>query len=187
MMMGGVVAVEIRKVTVSAMYDKIGKLSVKSLTETNSGKLISLVSSDLFQIERPISIMFMVFVIPLLNIVVAVIIGYTEGFIYAITTFVLWLIMMLLQWLTTRKLKQYQMQLGMINDKRMKAVNDMVSGIRTIKCYAWELHYMKKIDKIRKEHKKILYKFNFIGGIGTAVYNNLGLVAVLVILFPKWY
>jgi len=41
-------AINIRKVLVSSIYDKVGKLSIKSLTETNSGKLISLVSSDLF-------------------------------------------------------------------------------------------------------------------------------------------
>jgi len=29
----------------------------------------------------------------------------------------------------------------MRNDERMKLVNDMVTGIRTIKAYAWENHY----------------------------------------------
>ena len=36
-----------------------------------------------------------------------------------------------------------------MNDGRMKLVNDMVNGIRTIKSYAWEHHYMKKIGKAR--------------------------------------
>jgi len=48
MLLGGIVAIDMRKAIISAMYDKIGSLSVKSLAETNSGKLISLVSSDLF-------------------------------------------------------------------------------------------------------------------------------------------
>ena len=39
----------------------------------------------------------------------------------------------------------------MVNDERMKLVNDMVVGIRTIKCYAWELHYLDKIHKKRNE------------------------------------
>jgi len=29
----------------------------------------------------------------------------------------------------------------MCNDERMKLINDMVTGIRTIKAYAWENHY----------------------------------------------
>jgi ABC-type multidrug transport system fused ATPase/permease subunit len=41
-------SLKFRKVLVSAMYDKVGLLSMKSLTETNSGKLITLISSDIF-------------------------------------------------------------------------------------------------------------------------------------------
>jgi ABC-type transport system involved in cytochrome bd biosynthesis fused ATPase/permease subunit len=39
---------EVKKLLTSLIYNKIEKLSVKSITETNSGKLISLISSDLF-------------------------------------------------------------------------------------------------------------------------------------------
>lgn len=36
-----------------------------------------------------------------------------------------------------------------MNDNRMKLVNDLINGIRTIKCYAWENHYLKSIRRIR--------------------------------------
>lgn len=49
---GYVVAVRMRKTLVSAMYDKVGVLSMKSLTETNSGKLITIISGDIFNVER---------------------------------------------------------------------------------------------------------------------------------------
>ena len=41
-------SVRMRKVLVTAMYDKVALLSMKSLTETNSGKLIALISADIF-------------------------------------------------------------------------------------------------------------------------------------------
>lgn len=41
-------AVRMRKMLVSAMYDKVSVLSMKSITETNSGKLITLISADIF-------------------------------------------------------------------------------------------------------------------------------------------
>jgi ABC-type transport system involved in cytochrome bd biosynthesis fused ATPase/permease subunit len=40
-------SVAIRKSLTNAMYTKISKLSMRSLTETNSGKLITIVSGDL--------------------------------------------------------------------------------------------------------------------------------------------
>lgn len=30
-----------------------------------------------------------------------------------------------------------------INDERLKLVNDLVVGCRTIKCYAWENYYIQ--------------------------------------------
>lgn len=54
---GYVMAIKIRKAIVSTMYDKVGKLSTKSMTETNSGKLITIISGDVFSVERAICIL----------------------------------------------------------------------------------------------------------------------------------
>ena len=35
------------------------------------------------------------------------------------------------------------------NDERMKLVSDMITGISTIKAYAWEKHYQKKVKDQR--------------------------------------
>ena len=51
---GLVLSFKIRKVLISFLFDKVIKLSVKSMTETNSGKLISLISADLFHVEKGI-------------------------------------------------------------------------------------------------------------------------------------
>ena len=47
MMAGANTAVRMRKTLVASMYKKISKLSMKSLTQTNSGKLITIVSGDI--------------------------------------------------------------------------------------------------------------------------------------------
>ena len=48
--------VRIRKTLISSMYNKISKLSMKSLTRTNSGKLVTIVSGDIQAVERPLGI-----------------------------------------------------------------------------------------------------------------------------------
>ena len=40
-------AIKMRKTLIAAMYSKISRLSMQSLTETNSGKLITIVSGDI--------------------------------------------------------------------------------------------------------------------------------------------
>lgn len=68
MLYGQTASLLFRKTIISAMYEKVSKLSVKSLTETNSGKLIALVSGDLQQVERSMFMMGYMFVVPLVSI-----------------------------------------------------------------------------------------------------------------------
>ena len=64
-----------RKVFIIAMYDKVGKLSLKSLSETNSGKLITLISSDIFAVEKGMTMSPFVIVGPMMNIAVLTILA----------------------------------------------------------------------------------------------------------------
>jgi hypothetical protein len=84
-------AVRMRKVLLCGIYDKIGKLSMKSLMETNSGKLITLISSDFFSIERGITSCYYILTAPILNLLAYLFIGFTAGYEYALITFAFWI------------------------------------------------------------------------------------------------
>jgi hypothetical protein len=85
-------AIKIRKVLLTAIYDKIGKLSMASIIETNSGKLITLISSDYFSVERTQTMSYYVISSPILNIFAYVLIGITVGYEYALMTFAFWIV-----------------------------------------------------------------------------------------------
>ena len=52
----------------------------------------------------------------------------------------------------------------------MKHITDMITGIRTIKAYAWEPHYIDKIRQKRKEQLKTLYWSNGVGSLGFSLF-----------------
>jgi hypothetical protein len=62
----------------------------------------------------------------------------------------------------------------------------MIVGIRTIKCYAWENHYLKKIIDKRKEQTDVIMKYNMIGSLSYSLFQNFGLIAVIVIFVTMW-
>lgn len=62
----------------------------------------------------------------------------------------------------------------------------MVEGIRTIKCYGWELHFLEKIRLVRKKQEKILNWVLFYGSLGFSVFQNIGLVCLAFIIVPMW-
>ena len=86
----------IRKVLVAAIYDKVAKLTIKALAQTNSGKLITLISSDIFMVERGLAFAPFAFCSPIISGAGYVTIGITAGWPYAVSTALIWITTMLL-------------------------------------------------------------------------------------------
>ena len=102
---GLILGIKIRKILVSAIYDKLGKLSMKAVTSTNSGKLITLVSGDIFMIERGLAFSPMILTTPLTNIAVVILVGVTSHWSNAIIVFVFYFAMITLQTFSGNKQK----------------------------------------------------------------------------------
>ena len=144
-------SLRIRRVLCAALYDKVVRLSMKSMTETHSGKLISLISGDLFTIEKGLSIFPVLIAAPFINLWACYLLSISVGIKYTGIVFGLWILTMFLQFLSTTQIKRLKGIESGINDERLKLVNDMVVGCRTIKCYAWENFYIRKINECRKK------------------------------------
>ena len=150
MMQGAVGATRLRKCMVGSMYDKLTQLSMKSLTETNSGKLVTMVSGDLAAIERPLAICGALLAAPFINLTAYVVLGLTSGWEFAAVAFVMWLLVLFCQDKSSKLIKKFQALQSKTNDVRVKLINDMVNGARTIKCYGWENHFLAKLVAARR-------------------------------------
>ncbi len=168
--LGYTMAVKMRKVFVSAMYDKVGNLSMKSLTETNSGKLITLISSDIFIVERAITMTPFILAAPLVVCLCLFLIYLSSEWFYVISTLIVWLLCIGSQYICSLQTKTLKEQESLLNDQRMKLVNDMVVGIRTIKSYAWENHYLAKIVEIRNKQTNIILRYNMVGSLSYSLF-----------------
>jgi hypothetical protein len=65
---------------------------MSSITATNSGKLITMISSDYFSVERTLTTSYYVLSSPILNIFAYILIGISVGYEYALITFAFWII-----------------------------------------------------------------------------------------------
>ena len=64
--------------------------------------------------------------------------------------FSVWIFMVLVQTIAGVVGKKIKTIDSSLNDERLKLVNDMVVGVRTLKCYGWEDHFLNKITTVRK-------------------------------------
>jgi len=95
------IALKFRRTLVVALFDKVQGLSMKSMTETNSGKLISLISSDLFQIEKGLSIFPLLFAAPFINLFACYLVANQIGIWYTLIVFGVWFVTMTLQYFSS--------------------------------------------------------------------------------------
>ena len=75
-----------------AAYDKIIKLSMNSLFKLKSGRLINFISSELFSLERGLTLIPLIVSAPLINIAAYLFIGGFVEWKFALSTFLLWLV-----------------------------------------------------------------------------------------------
>jgi ABC-type multidrug transport system fused ATPase/permease subunit len=151
---GFILGFRIRRVLVSALYDKVGRLSVKSISSVNSGKLISLVSSDLYQIEKQLGLSPALFAAPFINIYAFTLIYTILGWEKTLIILGFQILVQLVQRCSGKISRPLRFGESQINDKRLKLVNDMVVGSRTIKCYGWEKTFIEKILDLRNQQLK---------------------------------
>ena len=186
-MLGFEFSIKLRRLLVAALYDKVVNLSVKSMTETNSGKLVSLISADLFSIERGFAFPPIMIASPLVNLVAYFFLAKTVGWQYTLVTFGVWCLLMLMQYGASKVSRSLKQAESGLNDERLKVVNDLVVGARTIKCYGWEKHYVEKIKDLRQQQMKKAMKLVTTQSLGNSLFPNMGLVAVLIIVLAEWY
>lgn len=62
----------------------------------------------------------------------------------------------------------------------------MIVGARTIKCYGWENHYLRKVREARASQVFYVFWQSMIGSLGISVFQNGGLLAIVAIFIPKW-
>ncbi|PNI11687.1 ABCC1 isoform 2 [Pan troglodytes] len=65
------------------------------------------------------------------------------------------------------KTKTYQVAHMKSKDNRIKLMNEILSGIKVLKLYAWELAFKDKVLAIRQEELKVLKKSAYLSAVGT--------------------
>ena len=156
------------------------KFNQKSLAKASTGKIVTIVSGELQAIEMGLTLMPYVIISPITTSVAFVLIGinFREASVFGFLTFIL---IVICQWIISRFTVKWKYLEGVYSDKRTKVITDTINGIRTIKAYAWEIPFMKLIQKWRRSQLGMLIRNHFINAVGSGIFINGGFIIVLVI------
>ena len=124
----------------------------------------------------------LLFAAPFINIWAFYLMSLSVGWGYTGLIFGVQVMTAFLQRLSGKLSKRFKRAEADINDNRLKLINDMVVGCRTLKCYGWENHYIEKVNKVRNVQMKAVTKLMTNELSNLAFLNNMGMVAIVAVV-----
>ena len=133
---------------ITAIYNKALTLSARACHIHPSGKLVNHISTDVSRIDSACRLFHAGWTAPI-QLIICLIILLTNLGPSALTGFAIFFIMTPIQVWLTHLMLRFRQKTMVYTDKRAKLLQELLSGIRIIKFFAWEDPYLAKIGQVR--------------------------------------
>lgn len=156
-----IAGVQAKAVLTKLILEKLFKLDGKGRQKFPSGKITSIMGTDLARVDlatsfQPFLLTFpipvgIVIVLLLVNIGVSALVGIA---IFFCAVFFIGAL--------SKKLVHYRKLASIFTDKRVSLVKEVLGSIKMIKYYGWEVPYHENISELRREEVKNVFRLQFI-------------------------
>ncbi|CAJ1086991.1 LOW QUALITY PROTEIN: multidrug resistance-associated protein 4-like [Xyrichtys novacula] len=160
---------KIRVALCHMIYKKALSLSNESLGRTTTGQIVNLLSNDVNRFDEiPINLHYL-WVGPLQAVVIIVYLWYEIGpsCLAGMTAIVL---MLPLQTWFGKLFGIFRSKTAVLTDNRIRIMNEVVSGIRIIKMYAWEKPFSALVTEVRRKEISQILKSSYLRGLNMATF-----------------
>ena len=132
-------------------------LSMQILKELNrsdiqkilTGKTINLVSNDAQKLEKVLWAIFLFLFAPLEVLASCIILWLLIGW-RALAGVVFYVITIIYVTVASHQTKYLRVKSAAATDKRLEVMNEILSGIRAVKIYAWEMNFTEALEQLRR-------------------------------------
>ncbi|NXD40855.1 MRP1 protein, partial [Copsychus sechellarum] len=150
-----VLGLRLRAALTGLVYRKILVMSNASRKEATTGEIVNLVSVDVQKLMDLIIYFNGTWLAPIRIIICFVFLWQLLGP-SALTAIAVFLLLLPLNFVITKKRSQFQETQMKHKDERAKLTNAILSNIKVIKLYGWEKTFMEKVCEIRKQELQAL-------------------------------
>ena len=124
-------------------------MSQSKLAKITSGHVVDLVSNDIQRLDLATQNLFASLRSPFDLIILGILLWVLIGW-QAVTGLTFALILIPYVFITTGWAAKLRMRAAQVTDKRLAVMNEIISGIRAVKMYAWEWPYRDTMRQIRR-------------------------------------
>ncbi|XP_017777137.1 PREDICTED: probable multidrug resistance-associated protein lethal(2)03659 [Nicrophorus vespilloides] len=157
------VAMKMRVGCSSLMYRKTLRLDGRTFEKFTVGQLVNLLSNDVSKFDQNFVFAHSCWVTPIQTVVGAYLIYNNIGVSGLIGFAFLLLSFPLLVWVGKRT-SVLRLTTAMTTDKRVRIMNELISGMQVIKMYTWEKPFIDLITSIRQKEIQTIRKQKFLLG-----------------------
>ncbi|XP_017097976.2 probable multidrug resistance-associated protein lethal(2)03659 [Drosophila bipectinata] len=174
-------AMKMRVAVSAAIYRKAIRLSRTAMGDTTIGQVVNLLSNDLNRFDRALIHFHFLWLGPLELLISSYFLYQQIGVasFYGISILILYLP---LQTYLSRVTSKLRLQTALRTDKRVRMMNEIISGIQVIKMYTWERPFGRLIEQLRRSEMSSIRQVNLLRGVLLSFEITLGRIAIFVSL-----
>uniref|UniRef100_A0A0L8GHH2 ABC-type glutathione-S-conjugate transporter n=1 Tax=Octopus bimaculoides TaxID=37653 RepID=A0A0L8GHH2_OCTBM len=158
--------VKIKSSLIDCVYRKALMINAEARSRSTVGEIVNLMAIDCERIDNCISYLYLVWSGPLQIILCTYLLWQQVG-IATLAGLAVMLLLIPINVFTTSKSRKYQIRQMLLKDSRLRLMNEVLSGIKILKLYAWEGSLEKKILKIRHQELAVLRKAAYLNAFST--------------------
>lgn len=164
---------------ISAIYRKSLSVTAESKKGSTSGEIVNLMSVDCQKIGDLLPYLNMLWSSPL-QITVAIYLLYQILGASVIAGLVVMVVLIPVNGLSAAITRKLQVKMMKKKDVRVKKMNELLSGMKILKLYAWEPSFMKEVVDIRNSELKILLNIGYLSAAISFIWTCAPFVVSLV-------
>ncbi|XP_039997779.1 multidrug resistance-associated protein 4-like isoform X2 [Xiphias gladius] len=158
---------KIRVAMCHMIYRKALGLSSESMGQTTTGQIVNLLSNDVNRFDEITLNLHYLWVGPLQAMVIIIFLWYEIGSSCLAGVVAIALMMPVQTWFG-KLFGIFRTKTALHTDNRIRIMNEVVSGIRIIKMYAWEKPFSALVTEVRRKEISHILKSSYLRGLNIA-------------------
>lgn len=163
---GMTAGMRIKSALIAAIYGKSMTMNSEARTKSTVGEIVNLMSVDAQRISDITGYLWVVWSAPLQIILAMILLWNQLGPSVLAGVGVMVLLVPFNACIAVRQ-RRLQIQQMRLKDSRIKAMNEILNGIKVLKLYAWEPSFEKKVQDVRDQELKVLRNIAFLNAVST--------------------
>ncbi|XP_043991808.1 ATP-binding cassette sub-family C member 2-like [Gambusia affinis] len=165
-----VLGMKVQTALMAAVYKKALVMSNDNRKESTVGETVNLMSADAQRFNDVTKFIHLLWSCPL-QIIVSIVFLWLELGPSTLAGVAVMLLMVPVNGLLANQAKKIQQENMKSKDKRLKIMNEILNGIKTLKLFAWEPSFQTQVENIRGEELKVMRKFAYLTSFSTFISN----------------